>query len=193
MLKKLLTSSIIGLTALSSVASANYITANSSEESQEYGVSIDMYTQYHNIKKVNFNFHMLDHDEHGKLYSFGVAADNFAKKYKYLKLTAGMKAVWNDSDVSGSEYMAIPFGLEVDGIVSESKSFPVGVKVGAYYAPSFLTLKDADQYLEYKAEVYTMVTKNIQLYGGFRNIETDLESGSVEFDSNVYAGLKIVF
>ena len=191
-MKKLL--SLLSIVCLTSSLSANYIDINQGTDSTETSVSVDMYVKnMRTVKKVDLSFDYIDHDVNGKLYSFLIKADNYSQKNKYLKLTLGAKIVMNDSSKEGSNYLSIPIGLEVDGIINSNRNFPIGLRLSAYYADSILTLKDSEKYLEYRAEVYGMISKNFQLYTGVKNIETDLKSTSVEYDSGVYAGAKFIF
>lgn len=173
--------------------SANYLTVNGSVETMEFAASVDMYTDISSIKKLNINAGIMDNDFNDSLYSVGLSVDNFSNDYEYLKLTLGAKLVFNSMDKVGEEFLSVPFGVELDGIVLNDKDYPVGIKLGAYYAPDFLSLKDTLDYFEYKGELYTMLTKEFQLYLGYRDISTNYITKDVSYTSDIYGGLKFLF
>ena len=106
---------------------------------------------------------------------------------------AGMGVKLNYIDEDGATFMSIPLSLS-GGYSVPNIAVPVYVSAAIHYAPKVLTLKDAKNYLEYRADVDVELIKNGKLNVGFRSIETKYEGGSfIKYNQSAYIGFKFNF
>lgn len=96
---------------------------------------------------------------------------------------------------STKDYSTVPLGVEAKYHVPADTGIPIYVNLGLYYAPSVLTMQDADKYLEYRAEADFEVIENGRVTLGYRVMNTDYddERGDVEYNKSMYIGFKFAF
>ena len=95
-------------------------------------------------------------------------------------------------------YLAIPLGLEFAYKIPVIDFVPMSLNGSLYYAPSVLSMRDADSYLEYRISYDVEVIKNGFITIGYRNMDTNYENingNRVDFTYNesFYVGFKIGF
>lgn len=92
-------------------------------------------------------------------------------------------------------YSAIPLGLEFAYKLPAPDLIPMQLNGSLYYAPSVLSMRDADNYLEYRISFDVEIIKNGYVTIGYRNLDTNYEGNNNDFTYNesFYAGFKIGF
>ncbi len=93
-------------------------------------------------------------------------------------------------------YSTLPLGLEFSYKIPATDLIPMYLNGSLYYAPSVLSMRDADNFLEYRISYDIEVIKNGLITIGYRNIDTNYESskdGDVTYNDSFYAGFKIGF
>lgn len=125
------------------------------------------------------------------LFGAGVFVENVFYNYHPLMFQVGLKSIFTSH--SGEDFIAMPilFGMKHK---IYSGNIPVGT-LGAkiLYAPSPLSFQDAKKYLEYRIEATVQIIENVELYAGYRDIQTDYESGSLDYDDAAYLGFRFIF
>ena len=94
------------------------------------------------------------------------------------------------------DYTAIPLGLEFAFKIPAEKLIPMYLNGSLYYAPTVLSLRDADSFLEYRISYDVEVIDNGRVTVGYRNLNTNYISsrgGDLNFNSSWFIGFKIGF
>jgi len=106
-----------------------------------------------------------------------------------LVLGLGMKLNYTKN------YSTVPLGAEAKYHIPADTPIPIYINLALYYAPSVLTMKDADKYLEYRAEADFEVIDNGKITLGYRVMNTDYDDarGDVEYNKSMYIGFKFAF
>jgi hypothetical protein len=136
---------------------------------------------------VNGNF--INADE--KLYGLGLSVENSPINYQNIVFNIGLRSVF--SEHSGSDFSAMPIsiGAKAQLFFGDLPTTYIGAK--AAYAPSALSFQDADEYKEYRFEIDSKIIPNINIYAGYRNIDTDYKSNKTyNLSDSYYAGFKFV-
>ena len=122
------------------------------------------------------------------LYGVGFSVENSPINYQNLVFNIGLRGVF--SDHNGEKFAATPIslGAKAQLFLGNLPATYIGAKYA--YAPSALTYKDAKQYNEYRFEVDSKIIPNVNVYAGYRNIDTDYNSQKYKFNDSVYAGFK---
>jgi hypothetical protein len=124
------------------------------------------------------------------LYGIGLSVENSLLTNYNLILNVGLRGVFsshNDKDFSAAPIM---LGLKTKLFSGDVPTTYLGAK--ATYAPSALTFQDADEYKEYRVEVDSDIIPNINIYAGYRNIDTDYKNKTYNLNDSFYAGFKFV-
>jgi len=108
-----------------------------------------------------------------------------------LYIGLGMKL--NATKNSDDNFVSIPLGAEIDYRIPASDLIPMYVGMSLYYAPSVLSLSDADNFLEYKIHYDIEVIKNGALTVGYRSLNTNYEKYNFNYNSAAYLGFKFSF
>ncbi len=103
----------------------------------------------------------------------------------------GIKGEYTRFD--GQSYLALPLGLEADMKLPLSTPFPIYVGGALYYAPSVLSFKDAENYLETRIHLDIEPIHNGRIEVGYRNIDTDVKNRNVTYNDSWYFGLRLDF
>ena len=126
------------------------------------------------------------------VYGLGLSVENSPTNYRNLVFNIGLKSVF--SDHGGQNFIATPItvGAKARLFLGNIPTTHIGAKFA--YAPSPLSFKDADEYKEYRIEADSNVIENINIYAGYRSIDTNYNDGkTTTVDDSVYAGFKFVF
>jgi len=93
------------------------------------------------------------------------------------------------------DYSTVPLGVEAAYKLPVDSKIPIYVGGQLYYAPSVLSMKDADSYLDYRVNVDFEVIDNGRVYVGYRVMNTDYDDrrGDVEYNKSAYLGFKFAF
>ena len=108
----------------------------------------------------------------------------------------GMGAKVNFTKNDSNTYSAIPLGLEFAYKLPVADFVPMYLNGSLYYAPSVLSMSDADNYLEYRISYDVEVIKNGLITIGYRNLDTNYDSnhgGDFTYNESFYVGFKIGF
>ncbi len=139
----------------------------------------------------NFYIDMNLINDDDTLFGAGLFVENVFYNYHPLLFQVGLKTVFTSH--GGDDFIAMPilFGMKHK---IYSGNIPVGTLGGkVLYSPSPLSFQDAKKYLEYRIEATMQIIENVELYAGYRNIETDYESGSVTYSDAGYLGFRFIF
>ncbi|MDD5156431.1 hypothetical protein [Sulfurimonas sp.] len=91
------------------------------------------------------------------------------------------------------DFTSAPLGVEAAYKLPIESSVPFYVGGSLYYAPRVLAFEKADNYLEYRVTVDAEVIKNGFVTVGFRDMNTNYESGNVEYNKSFYGGFRFLF
>ena len=121
----------------------------------------------------------------------GFYVENSPTNYANILLDIGVRALFSKNH--GDSFSALPIYAAAKarlylGTLPKSH---LGFKVA--YAPSPLTFQDGDDYLEYRVEADMQVLENVDIYAGYRHIDTNYDTRDVEFNSAGYIGFKFLF
>ena len=108
-----------------------------------------------------------------------------------LRLGLGIKGEYTEID--GRRYAAIPLGMEAELQLPINAPFPVYLGGALYYAPSVLSFKEGDGYMETRIHLDVEPIDNGRLEVGYRKIDTDLKSADVTYNDAWYFGMRLDF
>lgn len=108
-----------------------------------------------------------------------------------LKVGLGIKASYTEID--GSRYAAIPLGVEAELRLPLNAPFPLYLNGALYYAPSVLSFKEGDGYMERRIGIDMEPIANARLGIGYRIIDTDLKLRDVTYNDAWYFGMRLDF
>jgi len=190
MLKKISLASLLLVTSLFSFESGSVGLNINSEDMEIEGkvpVSLLLNTPVYSSFFVDGNY--IKSDE--SLIGLGISVENTPINYQNLVFNIGLRSVF--SDHAGKDFAAVPItiGAKAQLFLGDLPTTFVGAKIG--YAPSSLSFRDADEYTEYRVEIDSKVIPNINVYAGYRNIDTDYTNRSYNLNDSFYAGFKFVF
>ncbi len=125
------------------------------------------------------------------LFGVGFYVENSPINYNNLLFDIGLRMIFSENE--DDKFFAIPITAAAKarlylGALPKSH---LGVKLA--FAPSPLTFQDADSYFEYRIEADMQIIQNVDVYVGYRHIDTDYDSHDYEFNDAVYAGFKFLF
>ncbi len=118
-------------------------------------------------------------------------AQNDVTGVRGLKIGLGFKGEFTKID--GQSYAAIPLGIEAE--LKLPLNSPIAFYLGGalYYAPSALSFKGADDYLETRIHLDAEPIENARIEVGYRQIDTNLKNRSVTYNDSWYFGLRLDF
>jgi len=108
-----------------------------------------------------------------------------------LKLGLGIKGEYTEID--GERYAAIPLGIEAELRLPINTPFPFYLNGAFYYAPSVLSFKEGDGYMETRIGLDIEPIENARFGVGYRIIDTDLKSRDVTYNDAWYFGMRLDF
>ncbi len=112
-----------------------------------------------------------------------------------LRFGIGAKGTY--TEVGQRKHAAIPLGVELVYTLPIDSAVPVIVSGSFDYAPSVLSFKDADSYMEKRLELGVQIVEQAVIFAGFREIDTDFDvrgaGGDYEYNDEFYIGFRIKF
>lgn len=111
-----------------------------------------------------------------------------------LRFGLGFKGTY--TEVGRQKHSAIPLGVELAYTLPIDSAIPVILSGSLDYAPSVLSFKDADSYMEKRVELGVQIVEQATIFVGYRKIETDFERGAggdYVYNDTGYIGFKIRF
>jgi hypothetical protein len=137
----------------------------------------------------------LNIDEKAKSVGVGVGATNKFEGIEGVELTLGAKFVWAEVG-SNDDFTALPLMAKV------RYNFPplmfnippVSVEGKVLYAPKVLAFGDSESYREFRLNAEMEMIKNVKVYTGYRNIQTEYKGiANTLFDTGFYGGLRFSY
>jgi len=137
----------------------------------------------------------LNIDENAKSVGVGVGATNKLEGIDGVELTLGTKFVWAEVG-SDDDFTALPLMAKV------RYNFPplmfnippVAVEGKVLYAPKVLAFGDSESYREFRLNAEMEMIKNVKVYAGYRNIQTEYKDvANTLFDTGFYGGLRFSY
>ncbi len=128
------------------------------------------------------------------LYGFGLYVENSPIGYSHLKFGIGLRSIFSKID-QGDSYIAVPITVFARARMYIGGLPQSHVQVKFSYAPDPLSFSDASSYMEYRIEGDIQAIDNVEIYVGYRGIDTNYKrtEDDVEFNSALYAGFRFVF
>jgi hypothetical protein len=193
MMKKLLIISLLGATSLFGAEKASFgLNINSDDLEVEGRVSMATRTRSLEYRNFFFDGNFIKGDE-DNLYGVGFYVENSPLGYPNLKFGIGLRSIFSGNDKLDKDFVAIPVQVSAKARMYLGNLPKSNLGVRFAYAPSPLTFSDADSYLEYRIEADMQIIQNIDIYIGYRNIETNYDNADVDFNSAGYIGFKFLF
>ncbi len=192
MVKKLLLITLLTL-PLFSAERANF-GLNINNDDLEVEGRTSLYAQTNRLNYRNFfidgNFIKGDDDN---LYGVGFYVENSPQGYSNITFDIGLRSIFSGNDKLDKDFVAIPLLLNAKArmYLGNLPKSALGIKLA--YAPSPLTFADGDSYFEFRIEADMHVIQNIDIYVGYRDIETNYDDKDITFNSAMYAGFKFLF
>ncbi len=130
-------------------------------------------------------------NDNDTMFGAGVYVENSFYNYQPLSFQVGVRSVF--SDHGGDNFIAIPiiFGFKHKFYAGNIPIGAVGAKVA--YAPSPICFQDAQKYLETRVEATMQIIENVEIYAGYRNINTDYEEYPLNYSDSGYIGFRFIF
>lgn len=109
-----------------------------------------------------------------------------------LRFGLGLKGTY--TKIGNLRHLAIPLAIEAAYTLPINSAIPIVVTGFLDYAPSVLSFKDADSYMEKRLEVGIEIINQATIFIGYRNIDTDFQN-NIDYDYNDsgYLGFKVRF
>jgi len=124
------------------------------------------------------------------LFGFGLFVENSPINFQNISFAVGLRAVFSDHGSDSFSAIPILLGAKARMYLGNLPKSHLGVKFA--YAPSPLTFQDADSYFEYRVEVDMSVIENVNIYLGYRSIDTNYAKADYNYNDSVYVGFKFV-
>ncbi len=125
------------------------------------------------------------------LVGLGLFVENSPTNYENIAFYIGLRTIFTEHKL-GSSFTAIPimFGAKARMYLGSLPKSNLGLKFA--YAPSPLTFQDAESYFEYRIEVDMSIIENINVYLGYRSIDTNYKLLDANYNDALYIGFKFV-
>jgi len=124
------------------------------------------------------------------LFGFGLFVENSPINYQNIAFSIGLRTIFTDNGNDSFTAIPIMLGAKARMYLGNLPKSNLGVKFA--YAPSPLTFQDADSYFEYRVEVDMSIIENVNIYVGYRNIDTNYANRDVNYNDSMYVGFKFV-
>ena len=111
-----------------------------------------------------------------------------------LRFGLGFKGT--HTEVGNHKHSAVPLGVELAYTLPINSAIPIIISGSLDYAPSVLSFKDADSYMEKRVELGVQIVEQATIFVGYRKIDTDFETrygGDYTYNDTGYIGFKIRF
>jgi len=124
------------------------------------------------------------------LMGFGLYVENSPINYQNLSFSIGLRSIFTKN--GGNDFTALPIilGAKARMYLGNLPKSNLGLKFA--YAPSPLSFQDASNYFEYRIEVDMNIIQNVDVYLGYRNIDTDYDTRDYNYNDAFYVGFKFV-
>jgi hypothetical protein len=195
MLKKLL----ITLALSVSLFAQHDASVNLNSDDIEVNGNIDLgelnQSDYPNIYFLTLGFLDVDNREStDPLLQAGFKLRQDVTGVKGLRFGLGFKGT--HTEVGNHKHSAIPLGVELAYTLPINSAIPIIISGSLDYAPSVLSFKDADSYMEKRVELGVQIVEQATIFVGYRKIDTDFETrhgGDYTYNDTGYIGFKIRF
>jgi hypothetical protein len=195
MLKKLL----ITLALSVSLFAQHDASVNLNSDDIEVNGNIDLgelnQSDYPNIYFLTLGFLDVDNREStDPLLQAGFKLRQDVTGVKGLRFGLGFKGT--HTEVGNHKHSAIPLGVELAYTLPINSAIPIIISGSLDYAPSVLSFKDADSYMEKRIELGVQIVEQATIFVGYRKIDTDFETrygGDYTYNDTGYIGFKIRF
>jgi len=179
----------------------NNVELNVNSKDLEMGVTLDMGQFNDSIEPdtVFIGGKFLSADVKNSDYTSSSQMDDYMELNFLMKremdnsgLTIGLGAKLNGT----KDFMSVPLGGEVSYKLPLDLSMPFYVGGAVYFAPSVLTMSDADSFMETRITLDVEIIENALVTLGYRNIDTNYEKPTardINYNSSVYAGVRFKF
>lgn len=108
-------------------------------------------------------------------------------------LSIGLGVKLNYSDSFNQDFISVPLGIEFKYKIPATNLIPLYLSANAYYAPSVLSMSDAESYFEYRINFDIEVIRNGSITVGFRSLELNYENIDYNYNKSAYIGFKFRF
>jgi hypothetical protein len=194
MIKKLL---IITLLLTSSIYAAGDkgsfgLNINSDDLEVEGRVSLSTRTRTLEYRNFYIDGNFIN-GEDDNLYGVGFYVENSPRGYSNITFDIGIRSIFSSNDKLDETFVALPIivGAKARMYLGNLPKSALGFKLA--YAPDPLSFSDAKSYFEYRIEVDMQLIENIDIYAGYRDIDTEYKSKDITFNSAGYAGFRFIF
>ena len=177
---------------LSSLLSVNMLTAQSSigldinSKDIEALVSLDL-NNYSSTTRYMFDASYL-HTDTNNMSSIGISAMNSLPLADRISLSFGLKSIF------ASDFLALPLYAKVSFELPLYDSIPTTtLSTSIAYAPSVLTFIDGDNFHDFRVEADMEIIPNINIFTGYRKIDTNYKTYNKTFNDKFYGGMKLSF
>lgn len=179
---------------LSTLVLSNFIYAQSSiginvnSDDVELSANYNLSSHYEGAIDYQADLSYLYNSNKNNLISFGINGEAALESAPGLIFGFGFEAVYTD------DFMAIPLLGKVRYILPFDSDIPTTSLLISYsYAPSGLTFSDGESYSNLKMEANMEVIPSVDIFTGYRNIDTDYKYIDYELNDSFYGGLKFSF
>ena len=185
-MKKLLFSTLVLLESLQAENSIG-IDINNHDVEILASVNINTLADYANGTTYLLDVNYL-HTEGANMTSVGFSGQNSYQGIEGLTLSFGLKGVL------ASDFLAFPlmikgvYDLPLTDIIP-----PTSLALDVAYSPSVLSFRDAEDYRDFRVQLNMQVISNIDIFTGYRNIDTQYKNYDKTFNDSFYFGMKISF
>ncbi len=122
------------------------------------------------------------------LATIGFSGQNRLQGVEGLTLSFGAKLAFAE------DFIALPLMAKANYSLPFIDTIPTTSLTASFaYAPSVLTFVDGETYSEVRLEADMEVISNIHIFTGYRNIDTDYDTGDYNFNDSFYGGIKLSF
>mgnify|MGYP000483327117 CR=1 FL=1 len=197
MLKKLLLSLALG----TELFAQHDVSLNLNSDDIEVNGNIDLgelnRSDYPNIYFLTLGFLDVDNREStDPLLQAGFKLRQNVTGVQGLRFGLGFKGTYTEVGNQERKHSAIPLGVELAYTLPIDSAIPVIISGALDYAPSVLSFKDADSYMERRIELGVQIVEQATIFVGYRKIDTDFEKhlgGDYTYNDTGYIGFKIRF
>jgi len=149
------------------------------------------------MRRVAFRNFFIDanfiNGEDDTLTGIGMHVENTPRGHSNILLGFGFRGLFAKNDVLDKSFVAFPISMMVQARMYLGNLPKSALSFKFAYAPEPLTFSDAKTYLEYRIEADMQIIDNIDLYLGYRNIDTNYKGADVNFNSTAYLGGRFIF
>lgn len=154
-------------------------------------------SDYPNIYFLTLGFLDVDNREDtNPLWQAGLKLRQDVRGVQGLRFGLGFKGTYTEVGHLNRKHAAIPLGVELAYTLPINSAIPIIISGSLDYAPSVLSFKDADSYMEKRIELGIQIVEQATLFVGYRKIDTDFEKGQggdYTYNDAGYIGFKIRF